>query len=87
MFHRASRCAVLLAAILCGCSTIGHEKVAGWPELRIVEHHVPNNVMRDRCVKYVGFGMSPEACAEFNFAAGVCDIWFSADFPPPAYVV
>ena len=87
MLHRARRCAILLAAILCGCSTIGHEKVAGWPALRVVEHHVSNNVMRDRCAKYVGFGMSPEACAEFNFAAGVCDIWLSADFPPAAYVV
>ena len=87
MLHRARLCAVLLAAIVCGCSTIGHEKVAGWPALRVVEHRVPNNVMRDRCMKYVGFGMSPEACAEFNFATGVCDIWLSADFPPAAWVV
>jgi hypothetical protein len=78
---------VLLAMLLTACTVIGHEKVAGWPALDIVEHHVPEAEMRTRCVKYVGFGMSPQACAEFNFALRRCDLWFSADFPPtPAMV-
>src|SRR5574338_961313 len=77
----------LLAIILSACSVIGHEKVAGWPQLTMVEHYVPNAEMRSRCVKYVGFGVSPEACAEFDFAAHRCDMWFSADFPPPKYIV
>lgn len=72
---------------LAGCTLIGHERVEGWPELEIVEHHVPHRVMRDRCMKYVPWYMSPEACAEFDFAARRCDLWFSADFPPPAYIV
>ena len=78
---------VLLALVLTACTIVGHERVAGWPELAIVEHHVPEHQMRDRCVKYVGFGMSPQACAEFDFAARRCDLWFSADFPPPASMV
>ena len=74
---------VLMAMALAACSVIGHEKVAGWPALEVVEHHVPNAEMRTRCAKYVGFGMSPDACAEFDFVRKRCDLWFSADFPPP----
>lgn len=77
--------ALLAAAVLCaGCTTIGHEKVEGWPKLTVVEHYVPHHVMRDRCVKYAPWGASPEACAEFNLETRSCDIWLSADFPPPA---
>jgi hypothetical protein len=71
-----------------GCSTIDrHEKVAGWPELRVVEHYVPHDVMRGRCAKYVAFGFLPEACAEFYFDRGECHVWFDADYPPATYVV
>jgi len=73
---------VILAALLSGCSVMGHVKVDGWPKLEVVEHHVPHKDMRDRCGKYVPALVSPEACAEFNLATGTCDIWFSADFPP-----
>ena len=73
---------VLLAMVLSACTLLGHQKVPGWPQLVIVEHYVSNTEMRERCAKYVGFGMSPAACAEFNFAANRCDLWFSADFPP-----
>jgi hypothetical protein len=75
------------AALAAGCSVIGHEPVAGWPALEIVEHHVPHAQMRDRCARYVGFGSNPEACAEFDLAAGKCHIWFSADFPPQRFIV
>jgi hypothetical protein len=81
--------AVILALLflLPGCAVIGHQKVAGWPQLAVIEHYVPNKAMRDRCAQYVGFGMSPEACAQFDFARGRCDIWYSADFPPGSYVI
>ena len=78
---------VLLAMVLTACTIVGHEQVAGWPRLEIVEHYVPEAQMRERCVKYVAFGMSPQACAEFSFDRNRCDLWFSADFPPtPAMV-
>lgn len=77
----------LCLGIIAGCAMIGHEKVEGWPALEIVEHHVAHNVMRDRCAKYVGPGAFPEACAEFDFAAALCDIWFSADFPPSQSII
>ncbi|MCI3951584.1 MAG: hypothetical protein K0R53_1081 [Burkholderiales bacterium] len=70
-----------------GCTMIGHEKVADWPELQVREHHVAHHVMRDKCSKYVAFGMSPDACAEFNLHAGTCDIWYSADFPPGPSII
>lgn len=78
---------VLLGVVLSACTIVGHEKVAGWPVMQIVEHHVPEAEMRERCAKYVGFGMSPQACAEFSFAARRCDLWFSADFPPTRAMV
>jgi hypothetical protein len=78
-----------LAPLLAGgCTMIDqHERVAGWPDLRLVEHYVPEKVMRERCAKYVPFGFLPEACAEFYFAQGECHVWYSADYPPTHYVM
>jgi hypothetical protein len=77
----------LLSAMVCACTTIGAERVADWPQLEVREHYVPHAEMRDRCSKYVSFFMSPEACAEFDFAARRCDLWFSADFPPGRHII
>ena len=79
-------CAILVA-LTAGCSTMDHQRVAGWPELEIIEHHVAHAEMRSRCARYAGFGMSPLACAEFDLAARECNIWFSADFPPQRFIV
>jgi hypothetical protein len=77
----------VLAALAAGCSAVGHHRVEGWPKLEIVEHYVPHAEMRDRCVRYVGWGMEPAACAEFDLARGKCHIWFSADFPPQKFII
>jgi hypothetical protein len=77
----------LLAALAAGCNAIGHEKVEGWPQLEIVEHYVSHAEMRNRCAPYVGFGMSPEACAEFDLVNRKCHIWFSGEFPPQKFIV
>ena len=78
----------LLVLLVPGCTTIDeHHKVAGWPQLQVVEHYVPDDAMRSRCAKYVAFGMLPEACSEFDFNRGVCDVWYSKDYPPAGYVV
>jgi hypothetical protein len=74
---------LLLCTLAAGCTVVGHERVEGWPELEIVEHRVPHRVMRDRCMPYAALLVSPEACAEFDFANRKCHIWFSSDFPPP----
>jgi hypothetical protein len=66
--------------LLNACSTVGHEKVEGWPELAIHEHHVSAGEVYDRCRKYVAFGMIPLACAEFNLATRRCDIWYIEGF-------
>ena len=65
---------VALVLALSGCSVVGHQKVDGWPELTVTEHHVPHAEMRDRCAKYMPAFASPEACAEFNLAASTCDM-------------
>lgn len=75
------------ALLASGCTVVGHERVEGWPELRIVEHHVPHQAMRERCMPYAHWSMSPEACAEFHLATGECHLWFSADFPPSREIV
>lgn len=78
----------LVAALAAGCTTIDmHEKVAGWPELKLVEHYVPDQVMRARCSKYMAFGFLAEACSEFYFDRGECHVWYSADYRPPQFVV
>ena len=83
-----SRFASALALLmLAGCTVVGHQRTEGWPQLKVTEHYVANATMRDKCAKYVAFGVSPLACAEFNLRAGTCDIWFSADFPPPHTVI
>jgi hypothetical protein len=79
--------ALSISALMAGCTIVGHQQVLGWPELRVAEHHVPHHVMRDKCAKYAPFGMSPEACMEFNLHAGTCDIWYSAEFPPSKAVM
>ena len=87
-YLKSSVIALLLASTsLSGCTIVGHEKAHGWPELTVREHYVPHHVMRDKCAKYVPFGMSPDACMEFDLHAGTCDIWYSADFPPGPGVV
>ena len=86
----ASRALLALACALAAgaCTTVDtHEKVAGWPELRVVEHHVSEVTMLRRCAKYVAVGMLPLACAEFDFRGAVCHVWYSADFPPSPTVM
>ena len=58
-----------------------HERVAGWPELKVVEHHVSNQEMRDRCDPYVAAWMSPQGCTLFFLDLGEAHIYVSKDFP------
>lgn len=50
----------------------------GWPELAIAEHHVSEQEVRERCLKYPTFGSTPMACAQFNLEESRCDIWYSS---------
>lgn len=77
---------LLVAAASTACTTVGHDKVEGWPELTIVEHRVSAGEMYERCRKYVAFGMLPMACAEFNLATKRCDIWLMEGFAPRSVV-
>lgn len=77
----------LVVFSLGACTMIDHDKVEGWPALTVYEHHVPHHVMRDKCAQYTPWGSFPEACAEFDLAALRCDLYFSADFPPPKFFI
>jgi len=77
--------AALVLAGLSGCAIMdSHERVAGWPELKIVEHHVSNQEMRDRCSPYVGPLMSPQGCTMFFLEQREAHIYVSKDFPSAA---
>jgi hypothetical protein len=81
---RSAVLAIVAAAALSGCASTApqtsHEKVAGWPVLRVFEHYVPHVEMQTRCARYVvRYGARPLACAEFNFSEGRCDIWYSRE--------
>lgn len=80
--------ATVVLVSLAGCTTVDMSyRDARFDQLTVVERHVPEKEMRDRCALYTAPGSSPMACAEWDFDAGTCTIWFSADFPPPAAVV
>lgn len=79
--------AALLVLLLSGCSVMSHQQVEGWPRLEIVEHYVKHDQMVERCARYVGFGMVPAACAEFDLAGGKCHIWFSSESMTPRFIV
>jgi hypothetical protein len=84
MKARCGLSGVLLAAgaLLSGCAVIdSHKRVEGWPELKVVEHHVSTEEMRERCIKYVGPLTSPEGCTLFYLDRGEAHIYVSKDFP------
>ena len=71
-----------ILACLSGCAAMdSHQRVAGWPELKTIEHHVSNQEMRDRCDPFVGPMMSPEGCTLFFLDTGEAHIYVSKEFP------
>jgi len=73
-----------VSAALAGCSVIdGHQRIAGWPELKIIEHHVAHTEMRDRCQRAVSAFSSPEGCTYFYLDRREAHIYVSKDFPTP----
>jgi len=81
--------ALLALGLTFGCTTIDMHTPPppDWPDLEVLEHFVPHATMRDRCAKYTSWYASAEACMEVNFAAGTCELWFSADFPPQQFIL
>jgi len=73
---------VFILADFSGCTTIdSHNRVPDWPDLKVLEHHVSNKEMRDRCVPYMGPWMSPMGCTLFFFDLGEAHIYVSKEFP------
>lgn len=73
---------VVLSAALTGCAvTVGtHDQVPGWPELKVVEHHVATEEMLERCQRLVRFAV-PEGCTLFYFDRSEAHIYVRKDFP------
>jgi hypothetical protein len=72
---------LVLSAALTGCAVIDkHEPVPGWPELKVVEHHVATEEMLERCQRFVRFSV-PEGCTYFYFDRSEAHIYVRKDFP------
>jgi hypothetical protein len=72
----------VFTAALAGCAVIDrHERVPGWPELKIVEHQVATQEMRDRCARFVPPYQFTEGCTIFHFDRGEAHIYVSKDYP------
>src|ERR671919_3132816 len=72
----------LLSAALAGCTILNtHERVPGWPALKVVEHHVAHAEMRDRCQRYAPPLSLAEGCTLFYLDQGEAHIYVSKDFP------
>ena len=72
------------ALVLClsGCAVVdSHRQVADWPTLKVVEYHVSEREMRDRCAPYVAPLMSPMGCTLYYFDLHEAHIYVSKDFP------
>ena len=72
---------LVLSAALTGCAAIDtHQRVPGWPELKVVEHHVATEEMLERCQRLVRFAV-PEGCTLFHFDRSEAHIYVRKDFP------
>jgi hypothetical protein len=83
-FYERAVCGFVAVVLMClsGCAAVdSHKRVADWPALKVVEHHVSNREMRDRCVPYAAPGVSPMGCTLFYFDQGEAHIYVSAEFP------
>ena len=70
--------ASLAAGLLGGCQTIDqHNRVPGWPELKIIEHTVTNVELWERCNRYVPRLSMPAGCTIFYFSRGEAHIYVS----------
>lgn len=79
----------LLAALpLSGCMLMidSHVRVPGWPELKIVEHHVSEAGLREQCARFAPPLTTPAACTQFHFALREAHIYVSKDFPSPRFL-
>jgi len=77
---------VLLWALLAGCATNvidTHRKVADWPELTVIEHHVAEAEMREQCSRFVEPWQIAAGCTLFLFDAREAHLFLSRDFPDP----
>ena len=73
---------LLLPAALGGCAVIDqHQKVAGWPELKVIEHYVAAPEMRERCRPYAPPFSVPLGCTLFYLDQSEAHIYLSKDFP------
>src|SRR4051812_25365567 len=74
---------VVVSAALTGCAvTIDTQnRVPGWPELKVVEHHVAADEIYERCRRFVSPFSAPEACTVYYFSRSEAHIYVSKESP------
>ena len=78
--EKVFRLAVLSAA-LAGCAAIDRSQpVPGWPELKVVEHHVTRDEMLAQCQHLSRNGV-PEGCTLYYLDRNEAHIYVRNDFP------
>lgn len=80
-------CILSASVIVAGCTVNSAARVAGWPELQVVEHKVSDQEVQARCGSAAAPGMRALACAQFNFRESRCDIWYAGRGPLNPFVL
>lgn len=71
-----------LTAFLPGCTLMStHEPVPGWPQLKVVEHHVTDREVRGHCQKYAPPLTIAQGCTIFFLDQGEAHIYVSRELP------
>jgi hypothetical protein len=75
----------LALALVPGCTMVDrHVRIEGFPQLKVIEHHLGHAEMRDNCLPYTGPFMTPAGCTLFVFDRMEAHIVVSKDIPNPA---
>lgn len=79
----------LILALLVACTTISHQRVEGWPELKVTVHEVNYFQVLKHCYTSVSLvwrvmGALPMACAWIDLAAKTCDIYIGTGDNDPS---
>jgi hypothetical protein len=52
------------------------ERIAGWPRLAVVEHHVTDQEMLATCASTLPLGVEPAGCAWVDLERRICHLYF-----------
>ena len=78
---------LLWSLLLSGCSVVTideHVAISDWPQLKVIEHHVGQAELRERCVRFAPAFTTAAGCTLIYFDSREAHIYVSRDFPNAA---